>query len=137
MRANKQIPIAFREVVPPESLLPGRTPLYTTDRGAAYVGDSLDLLRELPDESVSLLFTSPPYALHFKKEYGNAAKDEYVAWFLPFAKEIHRVLTPDGSFVLNIGGSYNKGVPTRSVYHFRLLLKLVDEIGFHLAQECF
>jgi len=91
MRVNKQIPIAFREVVSPESLLTGRTPLYTTDRGAAYVGNSLDLLRELPEESVNLLFTSPPYALHFRKAYGNAAKDEYVAWFLPFAKEIQRV----------------------------------------------
>jgi site-specific DNA-methyltransferase (cytosine-N4-specific) len=137
MRTNKQIPITYREVAPAESLLSGRTPLYTTDRGAAYVGDSLELLRALPDESVNLLFTSPPYALHFKKEYGNADKDEYVAWFLPFAREILRVLTSDGSFVLNIGGSYNKGVPTRSVYHFRLLLQLVDEIGFHLAQECF
>ena len=106
---------------PAEGLLPGRTPLYTTDRGAAYVGDSLDLLRALPDESVNLLFTSPPYALHFKKEYGNADKDEYVAWFLPFAREILRVLAADGSFVLNIGGSYNKGVPTRSVYLGRVL----------------
>src|SRR5439155_18537348 len=41
------------------------------------------------------------------------------------------------SFVLNIGGSYNKGEPTRSLYHFRLLLALVDALGFHLAQECF
>jgi site-specific DNA-methyltransferase (cytosine-N4-specific) len=75
--------------------------------------------------------------LHFKKAYGNEDKDSYVAWFLPFATEIARILTEDGSFVLNIGGSYNKGVPTRSLYHFRLLIALVDQIGFHLAQECF
>lgn len=137
MRINKQVPIAFRDVVPAEELLPGRAPLYTTDHGAAYVGDSQELLRALPDASVNLLFTSPPYALHFKKEYGNANKEDYVDWFLPFAREILRVLTDDGSFVLNIGGSYNKGEPTRSLYHFRLLLQLVDEIGFHLAQECF
>ncbi len=129
--------MAFREAAPAENLLQDRSPLYTTDRGAAYVGDSLELLRALPDESVNLLFTSPPYALHFKKEYGNADKDEYVAWFLPFAREILRVLTSNGSFVLNIGGSYNKGEPTRSVYHFRLLLQLIDDVGFHLAQECF
>jgi site-specific DNA-methyltransferase (cytosine-N4-specific) len=60
-----------------------------------------------------------------------------VEWFLPFAKEIQRVLTSDGSFVLNIGGSYNQGTPTRSIYHFKLLVALVEEIGFHLAQECF
>jgi site-specific DNA-methyltransferase (cytosine-N4-specific) len=46
-------------------------------------------------------------------------------------------VSEDGSFVLNIGGSYNPGEPTRSLYHFELLLALVKEIGFHLAQECF
>jgi site-specific DNA-methyltransferase (cytosine-N4-specific) len=95
------------------------------------------MLRQLPSGSVNLVVTSPPYALHFKKAYGNETKDRYVEWFLPFANEIRRVLTDDGSFVLNIGGSYNKGVPTRSLYHFRLLIALVDEVGFHLAQELF
>jgi len=138
MHVTSQLPISFSgELDRPDALLPERNPLYTTDLGAAYVGDSLDLLKDLPDSSINLVFTSPPYALHFKKEYGNATKDEYVKWFLPFAEEIRRVLTEDGSFVLNIGGSYNKGVPTRSVYHFRLLLELVDTLGFHLAQECF
>jgi DNA modification methylase len=84
-----------------------------------------------------LVITSPPYALHFKKEYGNANKTEYVEWFRPFAQQIYRVLKPSGSFVLNIGGSYNAGTPTRSLYHFRLLIMLCDELGFHLAQECF
>jgi len=64
-------------------------------------------------------------------------KADYVRWFLPFAEQIKRVLTDDGSFVLNIGGSYNKGTPTRSIYHFKLLVALVEELGFHLAQECF
>lgn len=94
-------------------------------------------LRAMPSNSVNLVVTSPPYALHFKKEYGNETKEGYVQWFLPFAIEIFRVLTHDGSFVLNIGGSYNKGAPTRSLYHFKLLIALVDQIGFHLAQECF
>jgi site-specific DNA-methyltransferase (cytosine-N4-specific) len=95
------------------------------------------MLKALPTASVNLVVTSPPYALHFKKAYGNEHKDRYVNWFLPFAKEILRVLRDDGSFVLNIGGSYNKGMPTRSVYHFKLLIALVEEIGFNLAQECF
>lgn len=112
-------------------------PYFTSRLGAAYLGDSLELLKSLPTSSVNLVVTSPPYALHFKKEYGNEHKDKYVDWFLPFAKEILRVLTDDGSFVLNIGGSYNKGTPTRSIYHFKLLVALVEEVGFHLAQECF
>jgi site-specific DNA-methyltransferase (cytosine-N4-specific) len=91
----------------------------------------------MPEESADLVLTSPPYALHFKKEYGNVEKSDYVAWFLPFAREIHRVLKPHGSFVLNIGGSYNPGTPTRSLYQFKLLVALVEDLGFHLAQECF
>lgn len=114
-----------------------KTPYFASRRGAAYLGDSLELLQSLPSSSVNLVVTSPPYALHFKKAYGNETKEQYVEWFLPFAREIFRVLKDDGSFVLNIGGSYNKGVPTRSLYHFRLLIALVDAIGFHLAQECF
>ncbi len=121
----------------PSQLLMPREPYYATRRGAAYLTDSLDLLRALPTASVNLVVTSPPYALHFQKEYGNVPKQDYVKWFLPFATEILRVLTDDGSFVLNIGGSYNQGTPTRSVYHFKLLVALVEEVGFYLAQECF
>jgi site-specific DNA-methyltransferase (cytosine-N4-specific) len=46
------------------------------------------------------------------------------------------LLTPDGCFMLNIGGSYNEGKPTRSLYHFKLLIALVERVGFHLVQEC-
>jgi site-specific DNA-methyltransferase (cytosine-N4-specific) len=110
---------------------------YTTEYGTAWLGDSRQLLKTIPDGSVNLVFTSPPYALHFKKEYGNVEKGQYVEWFLAFAREIFRILPDDGSFVLNIGGSYNPKTPTRSLYHYRLLIALVDQIGFHLAQECF
>lgn len=112
-------------------------PAYCGNLGAAFVADSRELLSALPAESINLFFTSPPYALHFKKEYGNVEKKDYIEWFLPFAREIYRALKPDGSFVLNIGGSFNPGTPTRSLYHFKLLVALVEEVGFHLAQECF
>jgi DNA modification methylase len=114
-----------------------QSPIYETDFGAAFSGNSRELLARVPSETVDLVLTSPPYALHFKKEYGNAEKHQYVDWFLPFAREINRVLKPNGSFVLNIGGSYNEGTPTRSLYHFQLLIALVEKVGFHLAQECF
>jgi site-specific DNA-methyltransferase (cytosine-N4-specific) len=102
-----------------------------------FCGDSVELLKSVRSNSINLVVTSPPYALHFKKEYGNVDKAAYVEWFRPFAEQIKRVLKSDGSFVLNIGGSYNAGSPTRSLYHFQLLLMLCEEIGFHLAQECF
>lgn len=118
-------------------VIPDFTPYYSTEYGDAYLADGLELMRALPDASVNLILTSPPYALHFKKEYGNVEKKEYVEWFLEFAREFYRILPDDGSFILNIGGSYNKGKPTRSLYHFKLLIALVEEVGFHLAQECF
>jgi site-specific DNA-methyltransferase (cytosine-N4-specific) len=114
-----------------------REPFYRTPLGAAYLGDSRDLLKTLPDKSANLVVTSPPYALHFKKEYGNVEKHEYVEWFLDFAREVLRVLRDDGSFVVDIGGSWEAGRPTRSLYHFKLLVALVEGVGFHLAQEFF
>lgn len=131
---SQQVPLAEDH---PRNLVQGIAPQYITRRGAAYVSDSLTLLRLIPSSSVNVVLTSPPYALHFKKEYGNVAKEQYVDWFRPFAQEIRRILADDGSFILNIGGSYNQGTPTRSVYHYKLLIALVEELGFHLAQECF
>jgi DNA modification methylase len=117
--------------------VPGFAPYYETCLGSAYLDNSLEVLRALPDCSINTVITSPPYALHFKKEYGNVEKASYVEWFLPFAAECFRVLKDDGSFVLNIGGSYNKGVPTRSIYLYKLLIELVETVGFNLAQEFF
>jgi site-specific DNA-methyltransferase (cytosine-N4-specific) len=115
----------------------GSKPLYETDLGRAYCTDSLGFMSAMPDESVDLVLTSPPYALHFKKEYGNVDQGEYVEWFLPFAAQIRRILRKDGSFVLNLGGAWRAGAPARSLYHFRLLLALCDRSGFELCQEFF
>lgn len=111
-------------------------PYYCTRRGKAYCADSLEFLAEVPTSSVNLVITSPPFALRRKKSYGNVSAAKYIDWFWPFAKEIQRILKPDGSFVLDIGGSWNKGEPTRSLYHFELLLRLCGDTGlFKLAQE--
>lgn len=126
-----------RPNIPPVDGLVKQAPFYTTDCGIAVLGDSLELMRGMPDRSVNLVVTSPPYALHFKKEYGNANQDEYVRWFLPFAHEIRRILTDDGSFVLNVGGAWTPGKPTRSIYTYKLMIALVEEAGLNLAQEFF
>jgi DNA modification methylase len=110
-------------------------PSYTTNLGAAYHGDSLQLLRELPDSSLNLVMTSPPFALQRKKEYGNKEQHEYVDWLLDFGKLVRDKLKDDGSFVLDLGGAYQKGIPARSLYNFRVLIRLCDEVGFHLAED--
>lgn len=110
-------------------------PAYTTSLGAAYVGDSRELLRDLPDGSVNLVMTSPPFALQRQKEYGNLDQHEYIDWLTEFAQLVHRKLRADGSFVIDMGGAYQKGVPARSLYNFRVLLRFCDEIGFSLAED--
>ncbi len=112
-------------------------PFYRTSLGSAYLGDSLKLMEKLPDNSINLVLTSPPFALTSKKEYGNETEDKYVEWFLHFSKEFKRILTDDGSFVVDLGGAYLPGNPVRSLYQYELLIKLCREQGFFLAQEFF
>jgi len=108
---------------------------FQTPLGRAFIGDSLELLDALDDCSVNLVVTSPPFALQRKKEYGNAEQHEYIEWLARFARLVHRKLRDDGSFVLDIGGAYQKGVPARSLYNFRVTLHFCDELGFFLAQD--
>lgn len=112
-------------------------PLYVTHFGEAYLGDSLDLLKRISDESIDLVMTSPPFALQRQKEYGNVDQDEYVNWLLSFTIEVKRVLKKTGSFVLDLGGAYRKGRPVRSLYNYRILIRLCDEQGWNLAEEFF
>jgi DNA modification methylase len=110
-------------------------PLYRTENGNAYVGDALKLLEEIPNSSIDLVITSPPFALSRQKKYGNVEEHEYVDWIKPFGKQIFRVIKETGSFVLDLGGAYKTGQPSRSLYNFRVMLTFCDEIGFHLAED--
>ncbi|HXQ73798.1 MAG TPA: site-specific DNA-methyltransferase [Pyrinomonadaceae bacterium] len=112
-----------------------QNPAYFTQLGAAYCGDSRQLLTKIPDGSINLVLTSPPFALQRQKEYGNKSQDAYVDWLLEFARLVYNKLTKDGSFVLDLGGAYEQGVPVRSLYNFRVLIRLCDELGFRLAED--
>lgn len=112
-------------------------PLYTTDYGAAYVGDSLNLLAHLEPDSIDLVITSPPFALQREKSYRNVDQEAYVDWLFAFCKKVHRVLAPHGSFVIDLGGAYQSKRPVRSLYNYRILIKLCDELDFRLAEEFF
>ena len=121
---------------------PGRSKdvreFHKTKRGTIYHGDSLILLdKKIAAESVDLIVTSPPFGLIRKKEYGNADASEYLKWFRPFGEAFRRALKPKGSLVIDIGGAWISGQPTRSLYHYELLIMLCREFGFHLAQDFF
>lgn len=109
---------------------------FTTGSGMVFQGDSAALLHEtLLPKSVDLIMTSPPFGLTNPKKYGNEDATAYCEWFRTFAEGFGRVLKDDGSLVLDIGGAWRPGSPTRSLYHFELLIMLCREYGFHLAQE--
>ncbi len=113
-------------------------PFHQTAYGEMLLGDSLGLLNgTLEPDSVDLIMTSPPFGLVRKKSYGNEDADQYLEWFRPFAKGFHRVLKESGSLVIDIGGAWKPGSPTRSLYHFELLVMLCKEYGFHLCLEHF
>src|SRR5262249_49485406 len=111
-------------------------PFHRTRHGEILWGDSRSYLFDPAREgSVDLIMTSPPFGLVRKKIYGNEDADQYCSWFRPFAEGFQRALKRDGSLVIDIGGSWKPGQPTRSLYHFKLLLMLVEDFGLHLCQE--
>ncbi len=89
----------------------------TTD---IYLGDSKEQLKLLPENSVDLIVTSPPYADQRRYTYGGIHPDDYVEWFLPISEQLLRVLKPTGTFILNIKEKAVKG--ERSTYVIELIL---------------
>lgn len=87
-----------------------------------YLGDSKEVIKRIPDNSVDLIFTSPPYADQRKSTYGGIHPDKYVDWFLPLSIELLRVLKPTGTFVLNIKEKVTEG--ERSTYVMELILAM-------------
>ena len=97
--------------------------------------NALNWLDSVKDNTVDLFITSPPFALLRKKEYGNECQESYVKWLAQFATKIYAKLKDSGSFVLDLGGAYQQGLPVRSLYNFRVPIHFCDEIGFHLAED--
>lgn len=91
----------------------------TTD---IYLGDSKEQLKLLPDNSVDLIVTSPPYADQRKSTYGGIHPDKYVEWFLPISEQLLRVLKPTGTFILNIKEKVVEG--ERSTYVIELIIAM-------------
>lgn len=85
-------------------------------------GDAVAELKSLPDNSVDLIVTSPPYADQRKHIYGGISPDLYVEWFLPLSAELLRVLKPTGTFILNIKERVVNG--ERHTYVLELILEM-------------
>ena len=99
-------------------------------------GDCLEIMKSIPDGSIDMIITSPPYADQIK-DYGENAKkikpDQFVDWFIPRAIEMRRVLSDRGSFVLNISDKLDGKF--QSLYVFKLVIALCENVGFHLVRD--
>jgi site-specific DNA-methyltransferase (adenine-specific) len=88
-------------------------------------GDCEEVLKKFPDNSVDLIFTSPPYADQRKSTYGGVSPDEYADWFLFKSEQFLRVLKPSGTFVLNIKERAVNG--ERHTYVLELIMKMREQ----------
>ncbi|RQW02762.1 site-specific DNA-methyltransferase, partial [candidate division KSB1 bacterium] len=92
---------------------------HQTEFGKILHGDALEALdTDIEPGSVDLIMTSPPFGLVRKKDYGNVDAPDYLDWFRPFGTLFRQVLKEQGSLVIDIGGAWIPGQPTRSLYHF-------------------
>ena len=71
------------------------------------------------------------------RPYGNEIEDAYLDWLLGFARALRPKLADDGSFVIDMGGAYQRGTPSRTLVQWKFLIRVVEELGYSLAQECY
>ena len=97
-----------------------------------HIGDCMELSKELPDDCIDLVVTSPPYAdtVSYGKDINVFSPENYPDWILPLFKEANRFLNPTGSFILNINDKIVKG--ERSTYVLETVIKIVKESGLKL-----
>lgn len=96
----------------------------TTKNIQLFLGDCLEVMKEIPDKSINLVVTSPPYNVdlgnnkYHKNPYDlyndNKEHQEYISWLKEIFKEIYRLLVVGGRVCINIGDGKNGSVATSS-----------------------
>ena len=89
------------------------------------LGDCREVLKDLDENSIDLIITSPPYADSRNGTYGGVKPDHYVEWFMPISKELLRVIKPGGTFILNIKEKVVNG--ERHIYVIELILEMRNQ----------
>lgn len=123
--------------VPPSHTL--FTVAYATTRGTMYQGTAESVVSSPSfsryEGKIQLIFTSPPFPLNRKKKYGNLQGEAYVHWLANFAQTFRKLLTKDGSIVLELGNAWEPGKPVMSPLALRALLAFLDAGEFNLCQQ--
>jgi len=111
-------------------------PFYRGKKSLVMKGDSLKVLKNIPDHTISLILTDPPYHSTQKKNiYGDTSFKEdahYIEWMEEYAKEWVRVLKPNGSLFCFCSPSMSAKLENSELYPFfkqPLPLKLTTEIS--------
>jgi len=112
---------------------------YNTDLGVSYQGTIEEALQSKKfykyKKRVGLLFTSPPFPLNRKKKYGNLQGEKYIEWLSGLAIQIKEYIKENGSIVIEVGNSWEPGLPVMSTLALRSLLAFLEEGGFYLCQQ--
>lgn len=96
-----------------------------------YNGDCLVELKHVPDSTVDLIITSPPYAK--QRDYTGYRADEFDKFLMPIMQECMRVLKPTGNLVLNIKEHVDNG--QRHLYVYKMVIMMVEQYGWRFTDE--
>lgn len=114
-------------------------PLYRTKKGIFYLGKSEDILNSKWFKpyfhKINLIFTSPPFPLKKKKPYGNLNGEAYINWLSDYSSIFNQLLTKNGSLVIELGSSWESGIPAMSTDSIEALLALKERGDYYLCQE--
>jgi len=112
---------------------------YETTFGQMFHGEAEEILKSTAiakyKGKIQLIFTSPPFPLNRKKKYGNLQGDEYVEWLIGFVPLFKKLLTPNGSIVIELGNSWEPGRPVMSPLNVRALLSFIEKGKLNLCQQ--
>jgi DNA modification methylase len=114
--------------------------VFDTPLGSSFHADSLKLITskrflDKNEGKIDLIITSPPFSLIKKKKYGNKVGEEYIEWLQQFSRPLSRLLSKRGSIIIELGNSWEKGVPVFSTVPIEALLRFKTAGGFFLCQE--
>ena len=97
-------------------------------------GDSLEVMRRWPSDSVDLIWTSPPY--DNRRSYGGVEAKDYLTWLAPFFQEFKRILTPHGNILFNIANKWQNWKTHTYTYKIPVIceglgLRFIEDIIWH------
>ena len=111
---------------------------YSSENALVFHNDSLELLKKIPNQSISLILTDPPYHSTKKKNIANdtafSSDNEFVNWMNEYSKEWRRILKTNGALYLFCSSKMSARLEVMMSERFNVLSHIVwskpNEPGF-------